>query len=246
MLKCHLNRWAVICAGAIVGMALCRALASAEETNGTSFDYHPFERPYNPVLNMGFVLTFSRRYYQAVETTLQEKSYFDFRYYLASPFDSFDKRQYISENPTQAGDLAWRALHNAIRKTVDDIELVKIIRDYVNGLTSLQMVIGADGTQLQGPSLTGLGLQYPALQADPSHKMVLSSGLTFAEDFKLGLMLSMTYHGIVSKLRYYPTSRNNEVAYTAETQLTASTKIALSYNSAQSGGAVLATLSYQF
>jgi len=246
MLKCHLNRWAVICAGAIIGLALCRAASASDETNGSSSDYHPFERPYNPVLNMGFVLTFSQRYYQSVETTLQEKSYFDFRYFLASPFDSFDKRQYISENPTEARDLAWRALHNAIRKTVDDIELVKIVRAYMLGLTSLQIAIGANGAQLRGPSLTGLGLENSALQADPNNKIVLGGGLTFAEDFKLGLMLSMAYHGIVSKLRYYPTSRNNEISYTAETQLTASTKIALSYDSSQNRGTVMTTLSYQF
>ena len=246
MLRSHLNRWAVIWAGAIVGMALCRALASADETHEASSEYHPFERPSNPVLNMGFVLNFSRRYYQSVETSLQDKSYFAFRYYLASPFESFDKRQFISENPTEARDLAWRALHNAVRQTVNDIELVKIIRDYIQGLTSLQVVIGANGAQLRGPSLTGLGLQNSAPVTDPNHKMVLGGGLTFAEDFKLGLMLSMKYHRIVSKLRYYPISRGNEIVYTAETQLTASTKIALSYNSSLKGGAVLATLSYQF
>jgi hypothetical protein len=245
MLRCHLKRWAVIGAVAILGLVLYRGLALADETRGAFADYPSLERPLNPVLNTGFFLNLSQRYYQSVETSLQEKPYFAFRYYLVSPFESFDKRQFISENPTQASDLAWRALHNAIQQTMDNIELLEILRDYVHGLTSLQMVIGADGTRLHGPSLTGLGLQDSALQIDPNHKMALSGGLTFSEDLRLGFTLALAYHRIISKLSYYPTS-GNEIGYTAETQLTASTKVGLSYRRSQDTSAVLTTLSFLF
>ena len=246
MVRYLLKIWAPIFAAAILGMVLCRSLVLADETQKVGIDYPSLQRTSSAAGETGFFLNFSRRYYQAVETSLQENSYFEFRYYLVAPFDSFDKRQYIYENPTQANDVARRALHNAVRRALDDIELLEIIRDHVNAMTSFRMVIGADGTRLHGPSLTGLGPQDSVPQADPNHKMVLNGGLTFAEDFKLGLMLSMAYHGIVSKLRYYPTSRNNEISYTAETQLTASTKIALSYDSSQNRGTVMTTLSYQF
>jgi hypothetical protein len=239
------NRWAVVGTGFFLGLVLCRALASAEETKAFS-DYHPFERSFNPTLNTGFLLSFVQNYYQTVETSLQEKSYFELRYYLASPSESFDNRLFFSENPTQTSDLAWRALHSAFRQTVEDIELVKIARAYINALTNLQMVIGPAGAQLHGPSLTELGLPDAVSVADPNNQMILGGGLTFADDFRLGLMLTMKYRRITSKLRYYPLFRRNEFVYTAETQLTAATKIGLSYRGSQDGGAVMTTLSFQF
>ena len=245
MLRCHLKRWAVISAVAILGLVLCRGLALADEANGAFTDSHSFESPSSAVLNTGFFLNFSRRYYQVVKTSLQEKPYFAFRYYLDSPFESFDKRQFISENPTQAGDLARGALHNAIRQTVDDIELLDLLRDYAHALTSIQMAIGANGARLHGPSLTEIGLQDATPEANPNHEMALSGGLTFSDDLRLGFMLAMAYHRIISKLSYYPTSRN-EIGYTAETQLTAATKIGLSYRRSQDAGAVLTTLSFLF
>jgi hypothetical protein len=244
--RCHLKRWAVIGAAAIMGLMLCRAPALAYETQGAFFaDRHFFQKPSSAVLDTGLFLSFSQRYYQAVETSLQNKSYFAFRYYLVSPYESFDKQQFISENPTQASDLARGALHNAIRQAVDDVELLEILRDYVDALTSIQMVIGTEGARLHGPSLTGHRLQGSALEANPNHEMALTGGLTFKDDLRLGLALTMTYRRILSKLSYYPASRN-EIRYTAETRLTASTSIGLSYRRSQDGGAVLTTLSFLF
>jgi len=246
MVKYYPNRWVVVGTGVIVGLALCHALASAEETQELSSGYQPFEGSSNPVLNTGFLLSFVQLYYQKVDTSLQEKSYFELRYHLASPYESFDNRLFFSEQPTQTSDLAWRALHSTIRKAVEDIGLVKITRAYINALTNVQMAIGPDGAQLHGPSLTGLGLLDSVPVVHPNNQILLGGGLTFADDFRLGLMLTTTYHRIVSKLRYYPTSRRNQFAYTAETQLTASTKVGLSYLESQDGGAVLTTLSFQF
>jgi hypothetical protein len=245
MLRCHLKIWVEIGAAAILGWVLCCSLALADETQRAIPDSPFLQRPSSDPDDTGFFLKFSQRYYHAVETSLQENSFFAFRYYLVSPFDSFDKRQFISENPTQANDIALRALHNTFRQAVDEIELLEIIRDNIHALTSFKMVIGADGARLHGPSLTGLGLQNSVPQADPNRKMTLSGGLTFAEDFRLGLTLTMTYQRIISKLRYYPTSRN-EVMYTAETQLTASTKVGLSYRQSHDGNAVLTTFSFVF
>ncbi len=245
MLRCHLKRWIVIGAAVILSLVIC-VLALTDEAHGEFADLHSFERPSSAVLNTGFLLNFSQRYYRVIETSLQDKSYFVLRYYLVSHFESFDKRQFISENPTQARDLAWRAFHNAIQQTVDDIELLEILRNYVHALTSLRLVIGSDGARLHEPSLTGLRLQDSAVQADLNHKMDLSGGLTFAEDFRLGLMLVMAYHQTISKLSYHPTYRRNGIVYTAETQLTPSTKIALSYRSSRDSGAFLTTLSFVF
>src|SRR6185295_1974704 len=139
-------------------------------------------------LNTGFLLSFVQLYYQTVETSLQEKSYFELRYHLASPIESFDNRLFFSENPTQTSDLAWRALHSAIRQTVEDIELVKIVRAYIDTMTHVNMVIGPNGAQFHGPSMTGLVPPVSAPQADSNLKMVINGGLTFADDFRLGLM----------------------------------------------------------
>ena len=129
--------------------------------------------------------------------------------------------------------------------TVEDMELLTILRDYVSAMTNLQMRIGANGAQFHGPSLTGPDFPNSNAKTDPDRQMALNSGLTFLEDFRPGLNLAMKYSLITSKLTYYPTSRN-EIGYTAETRLTASSIIALSYHSSQNDHAVVTTFSFLF
>src|SRR5438477_1066667 len=155
MLRYDLKKCTTTSIAVILGMLFCHGLASAYEEERT-FTSDPYvQKPSNALLDTPFFLNFSQRYYEAVETSLHNKSYFAFRYYLASPFESFDKQQFILENPAQAGELAQGAFRNTVRKTLEDIELLDILRDHVYAMTSLQMRIGANGTQFQGPSLPG-------------------------------------------------------------------------------------------
>jgi len=229
----------------VLGMLSWHDLASAYEAQGASTGGPYFQKPSNALLDTPFFLNFSQRYYQMVEISLQNKSYFAFRYYLASPFESFDKQEFISENPTQASELAQGALHNTIRKAVEDIELLEILRDYLYAMTSLQIRMGVNGTQFQGPSLTGDDFPDSIAKTGPDHAMAINSGLTFADDLRLGLKLAVGYHQITSKLSYYPAS-GNEIGCTAETQLTASSKIGLSYHLSQNDNAVATTFSFLF
>jgi len=246
MVGCHFKRWAVIGVAAILEMILCGTLALADGGQATRFTDRPFfQRPSTAVLDTGFFLSFSERYYQEVDKSLQDKSYFSFRYFLISPFESFDKRQYISENPAQAHGLAWGAFHKAIRQTMENVEVIEFIRNYVTAMTSLQMVVGAEGTRLHGPTLTGVRLKDSAPEADTNRGVALTGGLTFAEDLRLGATLAMAYQRIISKLSYYPTS-GNEIGYTVEARLTSSASIGLSYRRSQDGDAVLTNLSFLF
>jgi hypothetical protein len=230
--------------GMTVIAILCHSQAWAYEVQRSVID-DSLQRSSNSSGGMGFLLNFSQRYYDAVDNSLRQSSYYAFRYYLGSPFDSFDKRQFIYENPTQGNDIALRALHNALQQALVDVELVEYLRDRINDLTSFKMVIGADGTLLHGPSINRFGLKDSNQQAD-ANKTSITSGLTFADDFRLGLAFTMTYHRIISKLRYYPASRN-EIAYAVETQLTASTKVGMSFHRSDEGNnAVMTTLSLAF
>jgi hypothetical protein len=118
MLRFQLRKCTTISFAVILGILFCHGLASAYEAQRTFSDDPYIQKPSNAFLDTTFFLNFSQRYYEAVETSLHNKSYFAFRYYLASPFESFDKQQFILENPAQAGELAQRAFHNTIRKIV--------------------------------------------------------------------------------------------------------------------------------
>jgi hypothetical protein len=227
----------------VIGM-LFPSFALADELRRGEGNPHSYEGSSNVLIN-SFLLNFSQRYYRAVESSLEESSYFAFRYYLNSPFESFDKQQFISENPSQANKLLQDALQNFIRKTVGDIELVSILRDHLYAVTNLQMRIGSKGTRLQGPSLTRPGFENSDQDSDRSEEMTINSGLTFADDLRLGLKLVMGNRLVTSRLNYYPTS-GNEIGYTAETQLTASSKIGMSYLMSKDNKAVVTTLSVIF
>ena len=246
VLRCHSRRSATIVAVSILVLMLCCSLASADETQATLFsDRYFFQGPTTSLSDMGFFLSFSERYYQAVDKSLKDKSYFVFRYFLISPFESFDKGQYISENPREARGLAWDALHIAVRQTVENIEVIEIFRDYVSALTSLQMVFGAEGTRLYGPSLSGVRIQDSAPEKNPTHAMALSGGLSFGEDLRPGVTVAMANQRIMSKLSYYPAD-GNEIGYTVEARLTSATKFGLSYRKSQNGDAVLTNVSFLF
>jgi hypothetical protein len=245
MLGCRSKGWTIFGAVAIMGVVLFSSMAWAETHKSAVLGYTSKDRRANPS-GIGFLLNFTQRYYHEVNTSLQENSYFMFRYYLVSPLESFDKRQYIYENPMQANDLAMRALHNAIERTLYDIELVETLRDRISSMTSVKMVIGSNGAQFRGPSFTQLGSEVRNAANKSSHKMSVTSGLTFVDDFRLGLTVSLAYFGITTKLRYYPTS-GNEITYTADTPLSSFSKVGLSYRrSSEGSNAVLGTLSVVF
>lgn len=105
-------------------------------------------------------------------------------------------------------------------------------------MTSIKMVFGADGTKLLGTSFSQFGLQGQTPQDESNYKMANTSGFTFTDDFRLELGVTLTYLGIVSKLRYSPTS-GNEITYTTGTPLSSFTKVGMSYRRSNKENAVL-------
>jgi hypothetical protein len=112
-------------------------------------------------------------------------------------------------------------------------------------MTSLQMQIGSKGTQVYGPSFMGADSTNHEKNIHLNQGLALNSGLTFADDLRPGFRMIMGYRQITSRISYYPTFRN-QIGYTAEAQLTASTKIGMSYQMSQDNRAVATTLSLVF
>ncbi len=184
----------VFCPGKAFGFdgTVNPALFSSPEATFT------LEKSYNPLSNL------SKEYGQVLRNGADRKPSFLALYYQdQSSYAGISGLVTEAERGRQARIMARRALSSAIRRTVNDVNLLYTIKEYGRAVTSANMKVEDGKVDFEGPSLSKAGNH-----EEPSIRETIRSTLVVVNNADFGMSLRTKLGSFQSRLTYFLAGRD--------------------------------------